>query len=84
MRVPPHTRRRRHWAVSPHHAVGRLTISILIGVVTYLLVAPLDVAWWVRAVAGWDAGALTLTTPSVPSTATATITVESPKSRAPA
>ncbi len=61
-RAAPHTRHRRHWAVSPHHAVGRLTISIIVGVATYLLVAPLDVAWWVRAVAGWDAGALTLTT----------------------
>jgi uncharacterized membrane protein len=55
----PHHRRRR-WVVSPHHAVGRLVISLLVGIAAYVLVAPISVAWWVRAVAAWDAGALTL------------------------
>lgn len=62
METPPRPRHRRRWAISPHYAVGRLVISVVIGLAAYLLVAPLDVAWWVRAVAGWDAGALTLTT----------------------
>jgi uncharacterized membrane protein len=60
METPPRPRHRRRWVVSPRHAVGRLVISFVVGVGAYLLVAPLDVAWWVRAVAGWDAGALTL------------------------
>lgn len=50
----------RHWPVSPHHAVGRFFISTLIGVGTFALVSPLEPPWWVRAVAAWDAGALTL------------------------
>jgi uncharacterized membrane protein len=48
--------------VSPHHSVGRMVISLVIGIVAYALVSPLPVAWWIRAVAGWDAGALTLVT----------------------
>ena len=60
MEASPHLRHRRRWAVSPRHAVGRLVISLVIGLGVYALVAPLEVAWWVRAVAAWDAGALTL------------------------
>jgi uncharacterized membrane protein len=62
MESPPRHRHRRHWAVSPHHAVGRLVISLFIGIVVYALVAPIAIAWWIRAVAGWDAGALTMLT----------------------
>jgi uncharacterized membrane protein len=60
MTSTPRPRHRRRWALSPHHAVGRLTISLVVGLATYAIVAPLDVAWWVRSVAAWDAGALTL------------------------
>ena len=60
MEASPRPRHRRRWAVSPRHAVGRLTISLVVGLAVYALVAALEVPWWVRAVAGWDAGALTL------------------------
>jgi uncharacterized membrane protein len=46
--------------VSPRHAVGRFLISCVIGGAAYALVGSLDDPWWVRSVAGWDAGALTL------------------------
>lgn len=60
MEAPPRSPRRRRWRVSPRHAVDRLLISAIIGFAAYGFVASLDIAWWVRAVAGWDAGALTL------------------------
>jgi uncharacterized membrane protein len=52
----------RRWVVSPHAAVGRFVISLLVGAITFVFFTPGNVVWWVRAVVGWDAFALTLVT----------------------
>jgi len=57
-----HTRRRRRWIVSPRHAVGRLVIATALGVAAFAFFTPVEIVWWVRAVVGWDVGALTLVT----------------------
>lgn len=44
--------------LSPRTAPGRLVVSFVVGVAALLLV-PLTSAWHVRAMIGWDAGALT-------------------------
>jgi uncharacterized membrane protein len=53
---------RRRWGVSPRHAVGRLVTATTIGVIAFALFAPTGVEWWVRAIVGWDVGALALVT----------------------
>jgi uncharacterized membrane protein len=48
--------------VSPRYAVGRFLIASACAAIAFGLLAPTDKAWWVRAVVGWDVGALTLVT----------------------
>jgi len=43
------------WSI--RRAAGRLFVSIAGGALTVLLFTPTNVAWWVRAVAGWDVAA---------------------------
>lgn len=43
-----------------HRALGRLLLSAVIGFATFFFFGPTNVVWWVRAVIGWDAAALTL------------------------
>lgn len=58
--LPPRRRPRIRWAVSPHHAVGRLGIPAILCAIALAMVSRYDFAWWQRAVVGWDVGALAL------------------------
>jgi uncharacterized membrane protein len=60
MESPPRARPRVRWAVSPHHAIGRLFIPALLSGATLALLSQYDFAWWQRAIVGWDVGALAL------------------------
>lgn len=57
---PPRPRPRVRWAVSPHHAIGRLGIPAILCAAAVALVSQYDFAWWQRAIVGWDVGALAL------------------------
>ncbi len=53
--------RRGHILFSPRHAVARLFFATMSAAIVVAFIAP-DEAWWVRMIAGWDVGALTLVT----------------------
>jgi uncharacterized membrane protein len=53
----PHARPRS--PLSLRRATGRLFLAIALGALGFVI-APDNVAWWIRAVAGWDVAALTL------------------------
>jgi uncharacterized membrane protein len=56
----PRPRRRARVLLSPRYAVGRLLIASSLAATAFALLAPTDKPWWVRAVVGWDVGALAL------------------------
>ncbi len=60
MDAPPRNRPRVRWAISPHHAIGRLVIPAALCAVTLAVVSQFDFSWWQRAILGWDVGALAL------------------------
>ncbi len=60
METTPRARPRVLWAVSPRHAIGRLVIPGLLCAASLVVVSQFDLAWWQRAIVGWDVGALAL------------------------
>jgi uncharacterized membrane protein len=58
----PRPKRRARVLVSPRYAVGRLIIAAAFAATAFALLAPTQKPWFVRAVVGWDVGALTLIT----------------------
>ncbi len=58
--IPPRVRPRVRWAVSPHHAIGRLGIPVILCVLALAAASQVEFAWWQRAIIGWDVGALAL------------------------
>lgn len=46
--------------MSPHHAVGRLVLPLILGAIVLVLVSQYDFAWWQRAIVTWDVSALAL------------------------
>jgi uncharacterized membrane protein len=46
-----------HWYLDPRAAGGRLVLSVSVGLLSTFL-TPANIAWHVRAMVGWDAGAL--------------------------
>ena len=57
----PEKPRRRHTLFSPRHAVARLFFATSSAAVAVALITP-GQPWWVRMIAGWDVGAVTLVT----------------------
>lgn len=58
--TPARPRPRVRWAVSPHHAIGRLVIPAILCAVALAVVSQFDFAWWQRAIIGWDVAGLSL------------------------
>jgi uncharacterized membrane protein len=46
--------------LSPKRATVRLALSVVIGIIAAASVNPTHSQWWLRGLAGWDAGSLTL------------------------
>ena len=61
MTTPPFSPSRVGHRLSVKRATVRLLLSLGVGLVTVVGLTPSHIAWWLRAIAGWDAGALTLT-----------------------
>ena len=58
--TPARPRPRVRWAVSPHHAIGRLVIPVILSAIALAVVSQLDFTWWQRAIIGWDVAGLAL------------------------